>query len=319
MFLVNTEKAIVDQDDSSIFYVKNDIYSIVTVSLNWKQEDIPYFKWRKIVFPYEVPCEVDVYVTYIADDWLCWECLTREAMIKKFYRELFWTDDDSYIEWYDKDSVIEYLKEALVIIRNIKADTKTLRQYSLSIWNVLRVSSSCNDKCEQTYRDIDMIPKEWKALTNKWLFIDYQVVKDKVIFDKSFNVDTSYTIFWYKLPKLWTILNIKLDWQKIDFKEYQGYYFFWDVSWTVTIEYYSDIRLNECCVEFDESFWRLPVLYALFNTMYTRWDERAQRTEKRYNDLLKEYQKYIRKNSLKDVNWNKPIIPRKRYHRFVVR
>ena len=314
--MVSTERLIQDELDESVFYSNSPIYNIVRASIWGKEVDIPQFNGRKIIFSYEIPEDSRVFLTYVADDGMCGECLTTKDMVRKFYKELYGVDSGDEIGGYDDETVVDYLNEALVVIRNIKDDNRTIRQYSFRTGSRYSSRELCDNGNDNNYRDIDNIPKEWIGMTKEGVYVEYQVVWGKVKFSKDFNIDTVDINFGYKLPLTGTIYSIKVDWREANFNDFQWYYFF-EREWVVTVEYYSDILLSdECCIEFDEKFARLPVLYALFNTMYNRGDDRARINEKRYLDLLKQYKKYIRKKSSRDINGNKSAIPSKSYHRF---
>jgi hypothetical protein len=47
------------------------------------------------------------------------------------------------------------------------------------------------------------------------------------------------------------------------------------------------------CIEFEEIFWRIPVLYALFKIWVNLWDERRYEWQKDYQDLVEVYKKYL--------------------------
>lgn len=316
MDLRSTEKLIIDKEDGSIAYSQMPIYNIIHIKIDWvivnRIDDWISFRGKRIVFPYQIPCEVDAYITYLTDDWDCGECLSIGDMVKKYYNHLYGTDDNEYIDWHEEDQVVDYLKEALMIIRNEKADHRTTRQYSFQIGTPIE-NFSCHDtRCRNDYRDIDYIPKDGLAMTKTGVYLPYQVVKGKVKFEKMANINTEGAYFGYLLPKMGTIHEVRLDGKRIDFTEYKWYYFFPKVTGIVTIWYYNEILVGEdCCIDFDMNFSRLPVLYALYNIMYDRWDARAQSTERKYDMLLQQYKLYLRKVKAKDANSSARQMPRK--------
>lgn len=318
MELRHTEKLILDKDDASIWFTQMPIYDIIHIRIDWhdvnKINDGIYTKGKRIVFPYEIPCEYDVYVTYLTDDWNCWECLYMSDLVRRFYNILYGTDNNEYIDGYEEDLVKDYIAEALMVIRNMKADYRSIRQYSFQLGIPIQ-NFSCHDtRCRTTYRDTDFIPQDGLALTSKWVYIGYQVVWDKIKFEKQTNIDTDTAYFGYKLPNMGYIHSVRVDGRPVDFCEYQGYYFFPKLNGIVTIEYFNDIVINDdCCIEFDEKFARLPVLYAIYNTMLQRGDSRAAVTKQQFDALMDQYKLYLRRQRAKDANSTvKTVPPRKR-------
>lgn len=319
MELRHTEKVILDKDDNSIGYTQLPIYDMIHLRINGidvnRLNDGITFKWKRIVFPYAIPCEMDVYITYLTDDGKCGECLYMSDLVKKFYQALYGSDDNQYIDGYEEDQIKDYIAEALLIIRNTKADHRSIKQYSFQIGSPIEHFDCHDTRCRNEYGDMDYIPKDGMAMTRTGVYIPYQIVKGKIKFEKSLNIDTDSAYFGYMLPNMGYIHSVKLDWREIDFCEYEGYYFFPKVSGVVTIEYYNDIiAWDECCIEFDERFSRLPVLYAMYNTMLQRGDQRAGVIKQQFDMLMEQYKLYLRREKAKDANSHARSMPsRSRY------
>lgn len=315
MELVHSEKLIVDEHDTSIFYSKQPIYDIVEVRLGQRVLDRPSIDKKRLNFPFLIPDdELDnLYLTYLTDDGRCGQCLTIEDMEKQFYMMLFNVEDEDEIEWYDNSNVRSYIVEALEIIRQEKADYRQCKQYSFQIGKT--VKNLCG--CETKYQDQDNIPQRGLARTREWVYLPYQSMEDTIIFEKQGNMNTEEVDFWYKVPHVDYITCVTIDWRDVEPIQKDGYFFFPNCQGTVTIEYHPEILIWEnCCIAFENKFARLPVLYALYHIMQYRGDDRWQFAEKDYMSLLADYKKYLRRANATDINWKDRITPDRKYYRW---
>lgn len=283
--LIHTEKLTpwkVEGEYNTIYSV----FKIVSLYVAGKDFPVPFFDWRRVMLS-EVPEGQDVWITYMTEPDYSGRCLSYDMLELEYYKSKYNMDGVDCMQIRDQ-WVKTFMQEAINMLRIQTRDKRFEKQY---YFNVGKTDYACSASMQAD----EYTPRQGMLMTDKWIYLKYSVVNDEIKPVCESDVEIENYRIGYQLPDMTKIQQITSDWHPIEYKQFRGYFFFDTEDSTVVVDYYTNLDTCENdCIEFESTFWRIPVLYALYEVWTNMGDERRYEWFAAYERLLKIYKKHLK-------------------------